>query len=183
MDVVAKSLPLGGPIFFFGMNPRGEGERTLEVASLMRFNGEIEFAGLEILYWKIRSPVLPIDDFPPGGCAVTGKKRTEDSPDMTHRSVIAIALVAPGACLSPPDERPQIVARYFPIALTGLWGVCARESYRQNTVIIRGERDRVPIVVLDHAPLGLKGSEGARFRLNRGYPGDQQSTNDELPKR
>ena len=131
MDVVAKSLPLGGPIFFFGMNPRGEGERTLEVASLMRFNGEIEFAGLEILYWKIRSPVLPIDDFPPGGCAVTGKKRTEDSPDMTHRSVIAIALVAPGACLSSADERPQIVARYSPIALTGLGCVCPGVTVRR----------------------------------------------------
>ena len=83
----------------------------------------------------------------------------------------------------PPDERSQIVARYSPISLTGLGGVCPRESYRQNTVIIRGERDRVPIVVLDHAPLGLKGSVGARFRLNHRYPGDQQSTNDELPKR
>ena len=105
------------------------------------------------------------------------------NPDMTHRSVIAIALVAPGACLSPPDERPQIVARYFPIALTSLRGVCPGESYRQNTVIIRGERDCVPVMVLDHAPLGLKGSVGARFRLSDRYPGDQQSTDNELPKR
>ena len=105
------------------------------------------------------------------------------NPDMTHRSVIAIALVAPGASLRPPDERPQIVARYFPVALTGLGCVCPGESYRQNTVIIRGERDRVPIVVLDHAPFGIKGSAGAWFRLNHRYSCEQQSTNDELPKR